>query len=137
MRPLSRFTIAARIALCLPLAGLPACNILDGGDCTAIASFMLVVTVTNASGAPIAGGYTLAVYSAAPVDSLVLPVSPQEAVASVSIPEGVRPGWSGGFYSVEIRATGYQTWRRDLIRVKEGSCAHTIPTPVAATLLAQ
>jgi hypothetical protein len=123
------------LALTLPLVALPGCNILEGGDCTTQLTWMLKVSVTGPGGAPVAGGYTLAVYSASVGDSLVQTVSPQEAAGTVFVPDAARPSWGEGRYSVEIRAPGYQTWRRDQIEVDEDNCGHTSPEQVQAVLV--
>ena len=113
----------------LLLTQLTGCDL----GCDAYASFLLHINVLDSrTEQPLAVPSTLVIYSRAVGDSLVLnfPASP-----SYSIPQGSGRGWSGGRYSVEIRATGFQTWRLGSdVRVGTDGCGHTKPETITALL---
>ncbi len=120
----------------LLLTLLPGCELLEPSGCDAYASFMFAVDVTDSrTGQRITSPLTLAVFSAASGDSLVLDL-PDGVPSTFNIPEGANGGWGKGRYSVEVRATGFRVWRRDQILVEEeGRCAHAQTTGVAAALI--
>lgn len=119
----------------LLLTLLPGCGLLDPGGCDAYASFMFAVDVTDSrTGQRITSPLTLAVFSAARGDSLVLNL-PDGVPSTYKIPEGTN-GWGEGRYSVEVRAAGFRVWRQDQIPVEEeGRCDHARTTAVAAVLI--
>lgn len=118
----------------LLLTLLPGCGLLDPAGCDAYATSMFAVEVTDSrTGQPVTSPLTLAVFSAASGDSLVLDL-PNGAL-SYQIPEGTN-GWDKGRFSVEVRAPGFRVWRRDQILVEEeGRCNHARTTGVAAALI--
>lgn len=119
----------------LLLTLLPGCGLLDPAGCDAYATFMLAVGVTDSrTGFPVTSPLTLAVFSAARGDSLVLDL-PEGVPSTYKIPEGTN-GWGEGRYSVEVRAAGFRVWRQDPILVEaEGRCDHARTTAVAAALI--
>lgn len=121
----------------LLLTLLSGCELLEPGGCDAYATYMFAVDVADSrTGQPITSPLTLAVYSEARGDSIVLDL-PNGVPSTFSIPEGgPNGGWGEGRYSVEVRATGFRVWRRDQILVKEeGRCDHAKTTHVAAALI--
>lgn len=129
-----RSTRAARLCTVLLVGALPGCWLVESSACDAYAAFMLAVNVTDARTAePIAFPFTLAVFSAERGDSLVLELPP-DPPQPFTIPEGVNGAWGPGRYSVEVRASGYRTWRRDGILVEEAGCGHTKTRTVDVTL---
>ena len=108
---------------------------LESGGCDAFATFMLAVDVTDSrTGVPVTAPLTLAVFSAARGDSLVVDL-PEGVPATYKIPEGTN-GWGEGRYPVEVRTAGFRVWRQDQILVEEeGRCDHARTTAVAAALI--
>jgi hypothetical protein len=97
--------------------------------------YMLAVDVTDSrTGQPVTSSITLAVFSAARGDSLVLDL-PNGVPSTCKIPEGTN-GWGEGRYSVEVRAVGFRVWRQDqILVVEEGRCDHARTTAVAGVLI--
>jgi hypothetical protein len=115
---------------------LPGCGLLEPGGGDAYASFMFAVDVTDSrTGQPLTSPLTVAVFSAARGDSLVLYL-PNGVPSTYKIPEGTNGGWGEGRYSVEVRAAGFRVWRQDQVLVEEeGRCDHARTTGVAAALI--
>jgi hypothetical protein len=130
-------TRLGRLVTVLPayLVLCSSCELFEASGCDAYATWMLAVNVTDSqTGNPIAVPFTVAVYSSATGDSVVY-VLPADTPKPFQVPEGARPGWAGGRYSVEVRAAGFQTWRSAEIVIKEKDCGHPITQSVQATLL--
>ena len=119
----------------LLLTSLPGCGLLDPAGCDAYATYMFAVDVTDSrTGQPVTSPLTLALYSAARGDSLVLDL-PDGVPSTYKIPEGTN-GWQKGRFSVEVRAPGFRVWRRDQILVEEeGRCNHARTTAVSAAMI--
>jgi hypothetical protein len=94
---------------------------------------MIVAAIQHAqSGELLTGNITLVAFNATARDSVTYPVS-QSSIAAVTLYEG---RLSGGIYTVEIRLSGYETWRRDGVVVEEEpDCHHTLATSLSASLV--
>ena len=112
----------------------PACSLFGPQNCDAYAAALLLVTVTDSeTGQSIGIPFTVTVISETAGDSIIA-VLDADVRQPFNVPEGATLG-SSGDYTVDVRAEGYQTWRRGQIRVSGGACGHPNTRSVTAALL--
>jgi len=122
--PRAAYSFAHRCPLVM-LSALAACNLLAfDGDCTAELRPMIIATVRDSrtSAAPLQP-VTIVAYNSTARDSVThqapQPGSPPRAI-------NLYPRVLGaGTYSVEVRANGYEPWRRIGVHVGENHCGQT------------
>jgi hypothetical protein len=110
---------------------LAACEWPAGVNCTSEARPSIRLTlVDSTTGAPIIGDYTVMITDGDYVESLNLSNPPVE-------PTGVFLGEErSGIYRVKAKATGYQSWQREGVRITEDRC-HVRTVEVEARMQAE
>lgn len=113
------------------------CQLFEPSACDAYAATMLDLRITDAgNGQPPAVLLRVAVFSVEHSDSIVLSLD-APVPRSFGIPEGINGGWGPGRYDLEVRADGFQLWRREGIQVQQGACGHPKTVAVQVALQSQ
>lgn len=108
-----------RVIVLMMLPMLQACDVFGPVDCTTSWEPALVVHIADAvTGEPRAAGASGFVQDGEYTDSLAASHFNGEGVMTARQAAGER----AGLYDITVAHPGYETWRRDDVRVRDGEC---------------